>query len=202
MAVVRAWLCLAAWPDWHSRWSCCFKWLSTVVSKRMIDRLIDWLIKICHILYTGWQWRNFVPYLCQLVFSAILWVKLGRNVCYCDITDIWRFVSKLMIIMDIFLNQLIEIYSNNTLNLRSLTPHIIPCHTHKMVIVDRDHRSRGVISPCMYTGVHVCGAFRWCPFLAHRAHGCPKIALMCLRPVNTGCVRFNGPFLDASRAHG
>jgi len=27
-------------------------------------------------VYIGWQWRNFVPYLCQLVFAAILWVKL------------------------------------------------------------------------------------------------------------------------------
>jgi len=27
-------------------------------------------------LYTGWQWRNFVAYLCQLVFAAILYVKL------------------------------------------------------------------------------------------------------------------------------
>jgi len=27
-------------------------------------------------LYIGWQWRNLVPYLCQLVFGAILWVKL------------------------------------------------------------------------------------------------------------------------------
>ena len=26
--------------------------------------------------YIGWQWRNFVLYLCQLVFTAILWVKL------------------------------------------------------------------------------------------------------------------------------
>ena len=24
----------------------------------------------------GWQWRNLVPYLCQLAFGAILWVKL------------------------------------------------------------------------------------------------------------------------------
>jgi len=24
----------------------------------------------------GWQWRNVVPYLCQLVFATILWVKL------------------------------------------------------------------------------------------------------------------------------
>ena len=27
-------------------------------------------------LYIGWQWSNFVPYLCQLVSDAILWVKL------------------------------------------------------------------------------------------------------------------------------
>ena len=28
-------------------------------------------------LHIGWQWRNFVPYLCQLVFVAILWAKLS-----------------------------------------------------------------------------------------------------------------------------
>jgi len=27
-------------------------------------------------LYTGWQWRNFVTYLRQMGFAAILWVKL------------------------------------------------------------------------------------------------------------------------------
>jgi len=27
-------------------------------------------------VYIGWQWSNFVPYLCYLVFAAILWVKL------------------------------------------------------------------------------------------------------------------------------
>ena len=26
-------------------------------------------------LYIGRQWRDFVPYLCQLIFAAILWVK-------------------------------------------------------------------------------------------------------------------------------
>jgi len=49
--------------------------------------------------------------------------------------------------MDIFLNQLIQFYLNDTLNLRPLTSHIIPCYTHKMVIVDRDHRLRDVTSP-------------------------------------------------------
>jgi len=49
--------------------------------------------------------------------------------------------------MDIFLNQLIQFYLNNTLNFRPLTPRIVPCYTHKMVIVDRDHRSRDVTLP-------------------------------------------------------
>jgi len=26
-------------------------------------------------IYMRWQWRSFVPYLCQLVFAAIVWVK-------------------------------------------------------------------------------------------------------------------------------
>jgi len=29
-------------------------------------------------VYIGWQWRNFNSYLCQLVFAAILWVKLSE----------------------------------------------------------------------------------------------------------------------------
>ena len=37
--------------------------------------------------------------------------------------------------MDIFLNQLIQFYSNNTLNLHPFTPRIMPCYTHKMAIV-------------------------------------------------------------------
>ena len=34
--------------------------------------------------YTGWQWRSFVPYLCQLIFAAILQVKLGKMFRHCD----------------------------------------------------------------------------------------------------------------------
>jgi len=30
-----------------------------------------------------WHWRNFVPYLCQLIFVAILYIKTLRNVCHC-----------------------------------------------------------------------------------------------------------------------
>jgi len=39
--------------------------------------------------------------------------------------------------VDIFLNQLIQFYLNNSPNLRTSTPHIIPCYTHKMWIVSR-----------------------------------------------------------------
>ena len=35
--------------------------------------------------------------------------------------------------MDIFLNQLIQFYLNNTTYLRHLTQRIILCYTHKMV---------------------------------------------------------------------
>ena len=37
--------------------------------------------------------------------------------------------------MDIFLNELIHFYLNNTINLRHLTPPIISCYTHKTAIV-------------------------------------------------------------------
>ena len=36
---------------------------------------------------------------------------------------------------DIFINERIECYLNNTITLRPLTPHIMPCYTHKMAIV-------------------------------------------------------------------
>ena len=37
--------------------------------------------------------------------------------------------------IDIVINQRIEYYLNNTITLRPLTPHIMPCYTHKMAIV-------------------------------------------------------------------
>jgi len=56
-----------------------------------------WLWCDCDQKYTGWQWRNFVPYLRRLVFTAILWVKLSYRayVSYCDIAKM-RFVSQSM----------------------------------------------------------------------------------------------------------
>jgi len=50
--------------------------------------------------------------------------------------------------MDISLNQLIQFYLNNTLNLRPLTPQI-KNYSY------REHRLCDVTSPCVYDSVHV-----------------------------------------------
>jgi len=49
----------------------------------------------------------------------------------------------------IFVNQRIECYLNNTITLRPLTPHIMPCYTHKMAIVSWPQFC-DVISPYVY----------------------------------------------------
>jgi len=36
------------------------------------------------LIVVGWQWRNFVSYLCQLIFCRHLVGKTLRNVCHCD----------------------------------------------------------------------------------------------------------------------
>ena len=36
---------------------------------------------------------------------------------------------------DIFINQRIELYLNSTINVRPLTPHIMPCYTHRVAVV-------------------------------------------------------------------
>jgi len=59
--------------------------------------------------------------------------KTLTNIFHCDIAEI-HFAGKL-VITDIFINQRIECYSNNTINLRPVTPRIMPCYTHKMAIV-------------------------------------------------------------------
>jgi len=56
------------------------------------------------------------------------------NVFHCDVAEntlCWQASDH----TDIFINQRIECYLNNTINLRPLTPHIMPCYTHKMAIV-------------------------------------------------------------------
>ena len=59
--------------------------------------------------------------------------KTVMNIFHCDIAEIlcWRANDH----TDIFINQQIECKFNNTINLRPLTPHTIPCYTHKMAIV-------------------------------------------------------------------
>ena len=73
---------------------------------------------------------KFFSYLGQLFFAAILYVKTVINVCYCD-SAYMRFGDH----MDIFLNKLIQLYLNNTINLRHLTQRIVSCYIHKMAIV-------------------------------------------------------------------
>ena len=83
--------------------------------------------------YMGWQWRNFDSYLCRLVFAAILWVKLSEMFATeislkCVLLEsYWPYRH--------FINWRIEFYLNNTINLRPLTPHIMPSYTHEMAIV-------------------------------------------------------------------
>jgi len=60
--------------------------------------------------------------------------KTHRNNFHCDVAEI-RFVGKLQIDhTDIFIQQPIECYLNNTTYLRPLTPYIMPSYIHKMEI--------------------------------------------------------------------
>jgi len=58
--------------------ACCLKLVQAAaadekpLSPSQIAKLEYFRAPIC----IGWQWRNVVPYLCQLVFATILWVKL------------------------------------------------------------------------------------------------------------------------------
>jgi len=75
--------------------------------------------------------------------------KTLGNVFHCDTAEI-GFVGLLVIMVtDIFINQRIECYVNNTINLRPLTPHIMPCYPTKWRSC-RGHRFCDVTSPCMW----------------------------------------------------
>ena len=65
---------------------------------------------------------------CHLVGKAL------RNVCYCAVTYM-RFIGRLMISVDVFLNLLVKFYLNNTVILHPLSPHIRRSYTHKMASV-------------------------------------------------------------------
>ena len=68
------------------------------------------------------------------IFRRHLVGKTVRNVFHCDIAGI-RFVGKFSDHTDIFINRRIELYLSNTINLRPLTLHIMPCYTHKTAVV-------------------------------------------------------------------
>jgi len=79
--------------------------------------------------YIGWRWRNFF-------ISAVFRLFVGqalRNVCCSDVRC--HFLNK---IADIFLNQLINFYSNNATNLHHLTTRTqYEVLTYKMAIALR-----------------------------------------------------------------
>jgi len=85
-------------------------------SRSLILKIFD---KPHDFLYIGWQWQwhnLFIPYLCSHDVGQVL-----QNVCYCNNTFS-------MIVTGIFLNQLIQFYSNNATNLRHVTSvHSTPC---------------------------------------------------------------------------
>ena len=88
-----------------------------------------------HHHYTGWQLHNFVPYLCHLIFAAILYVKLWEM-----FVAVIALKYALLVLVSQwsyghFLIQLIQFYLNNTKNLRRLTQRIMSCYTHRMATV-------------------------------------------------------------------
>jgi len=63
---------------------------------------------------------------CQLAFAAILWVNWEMFATVISLC--WQVNDH----TDIFINQRIELCLNITINLRPLTPRIMPYYTHKM----------------------------------------------------------------------
>ena len=72
-------------------------------------------------LYIGWQWRNFFI---SADFRHFVGQAL-RNVCYSDVSR--RHFLNNTAIAHIFLNQLIQFYSNNATNFHHLTTHSTTC---------------------------------------------------------------------------
>jgi len=74
---------------------------------------------------------------------------------------------------DILINQRIECYLNNTITLRSLTPHIMPCYTHKMAIVSWRYILRRHLTVCIWS----VGIFHPCWTESYIQCFCNKIAM-------------------------
>jgi len=104
-----------------------------IARKRSVDvyKFCTGLLKRrAHSLYTGWEWRNF----------NASWLSLsscGQNSDKC--LSLWYRWNTLFRQAshhaDIFANQRIDCYLNNTINLRPLTLYIMPCYTHKVAIL-------------------------------------------------------------------
>ena len=97
------------------------------LSTGRVDSRVGWgqkfyKINFC-LLYIGWQWRNFFI---SAVFRHFGHGKALRNVCCSDISR-RHFLNNIAIVRTIFLNQLIQFYSNNATNLHHLTTHSTTC---------------------------------------------------------------------------
>ena len=85
-------------------------------SRLVLNRISDEQV----LQYIGWQWCSFIPYLCQLVFAAILWVKLNftlMSLKYPLLVGWWY--------VDIFLNQLTKFPLNGEYSLISSTQYVM-----------------------------------------------------------------------------
>jgi len=82
------------------------------------------------------------------------------HVFHCDSAEI-RFVWQDSDHTDIFINQRIECYLNNTINLRPLTPHITPCYTHKMAIVSWPYILWRHLTLCIWQITFLAGCLKY-----------------------------------------
>ena len=90
----------------------------------------DGSVHFCARIYIGWQWRDFDA-------SWLSSPSCGWNSDKCF--SLWYRRNTLCRQASdhagIFVNQRIECYLKSMINLRPLTPHIMPCYSHKMTIV-------------------------------------------------------------------
>ena len=130
-ASVKDWCIVAAWyhgtpePNYTKFKGPKFRWT------RPLPNFVALQQKVWDI-YIGWQWRNFfISYLCQLFFRHVVGHAL-QSVSYSTSLSLYDSAYTA-----IFLNQLIQFYSTNAINLHHLTTHSTTVLTYKMAIVLR-----------------------------------------------------------------
>ena len=120
--------------------------LPTIDREWVIFSLI-FLVCIFIDVYTGWQWRNFVSYLCHLIFAAILWVKTPRNVCHCD--SVWiRFVGKSVVIW--------TLSQTNWFNFIRITDNSSPFNSTQYIVLYPQNGDRIMTIDSVTSLHHVC----------------------------------------------